>query len=660
MGRARSGRAVVLLIAALTAALYLRTLARGVLPGDAGEFQMAAWNFGVAHATGYPLYLILGGIWQRLWSLFGVSPALALNAWSAVFGVACVVLFYSITARWLQGPPAIRTAAAVLAAAWLATNPTFWSQALIAEVYTLHALFLVLILGALQRLESAEERSANPVWLFLLLGLSLAHHATTALYAPGIAVFLWFTRARLTRRGATWLLAAVALLAPLLLYLYVPLRATPAASPWYFPRLGTETLPLYAGGVQGFLDFVTGRSISVGFRGAGEAIAALPEALRLWRLHFGWVGLVLMVVGVYALVRRRQWPLLAFTAITLVCLQIFNLFYAIGDILVYYIPLYVIGSLWVGFGAWLLGTGFAAQVDDPTGGMEPTHGAEPAHGTEPARREERPVGIQWQSLGVVVIVGLLFLPLRQVLAYLPNLDQSRGGLQGRMWDGILASELARGAVLVSNDRNEIVPLYYKQYVEGVRTDITGIFPLIAPEARFADVGATVQTALDSGAPVYLAKPMPGLEVRFALAARPPVVQVLGPAANRSPETVVEQPFGPLTLLGFDRNAAGSENGENLVRLYWRVDAPMPGPFTTTVQLFDADGNKIAQNDAVAGGQFYPTSLWKPGEEIVETHTLSPTNGAEAATLLVGMYSGAELTPLAPSIMISLDGASGDN
>ena len=48
------------------AALYLRTLAPGVLGGDSGEFQFAAWLGGFAHPTGYPLYLLLGYLWTHL------------------------------------------------------------------------------------------------------------------------------------------------------------------------------------------------------------------------------------------------------------------------------------------------------------------------------------------------------------------------------------------------------------------------------------------------------------------------------------------------------------------------------------------------------------------------------------------------------------------
>lgn len=638
-------RTIALVLFAVTLALYLRTGARGLLPGDPGEFQFAAWNFGLAHATGYPLYLITGGIWQHFWSLLGAGPAASLNALSAVFAAVAVALLYLLAVEGIPGSLAIRRIGALLAAAFLASNPTFWSQGLIAEVYALHALLLVSILLVCQSRMRRPPGTANPVGIALLVGLALAHHATTLLWLPGLAIGLWMVRDRFARRPALWIAAAVALLAPLLLYLYVPLRATPAASPWYFPRLGDETLALYTQSLRGFRDFVTGRTISVSYFGFDRAWENVRSAAYLWRLHFGYPGLVLAAIGVYALVRNQRYALLAVTALGLLLQQLFNLFYAIEDILVYYIPIYLVLSLWAGWGGAQFAGGFAQM------------GASADAETKRAQEPGAPA-INWDVLGVLVGLVLLYFPMRQLVTYRPRLDQS-GAVQARqMWEGILAAKPPANAVLVSNDRNEIVPLYYLQHVEGRRDDLRGIFPLIAPEARFGDVAATVQTALDAQpvAPVYLVKPMPGLESRFALEpASPPLVKVKGPAATAPPNHAVDQPFGSLTLRGFDWEQSGAAPESITVRLFWQVNAPLPALYTTTTQLFDANSTRIAQNDAAAGGVYYPTTLWKPGETLVESHTLSLPPGAQPATLLVGMYTGPELTPLAPSLLIDLSG-----
>ena len=640
----RTERMIALVLFAFALALYLRIMARDVLPGDPGEFQFAAWRLGLAHATGYPLYLLAGSAWQHVLSWLGVGPAAALNAFSAVTAAAAVGLFYLLAAGWVEGPVTVRRAAALLAAAMLAANATFWSQALVAEVYALHALFLVGILLALRALDppaGTEEppRPWSPVPLCLLLGLSLAHHASTLLLLPGIAAVLVIARRRITRAPGAWLLALAALLLPLLLYLYIPLRSGPEASPWHYPRLGGETIALYAGGWRGFMDFVTGRSISVGFYGTGRALGNLGQAWLLWRLHFGWPGLALAAFGIYGLVRGKRWAVLAATVLIVVAQQLFNLYYAIGDILVYYIPIYVVGCLWIGFGAAELGSGFARMAADDVG------------------RSNAPPN--WNSIGTAVVVALLVLPLLSLRSTAGNLDQSGATSARRTAEALLAAEPEQGAVLVSNDRDEIVPLYYVQYVEGRRPDLTGIFPLIAPQARFGDVGTTVATALAAGAPVYLTKPMPGLDVRFALdASQPPLVRVLGDAgAASAPQVVLDQPYGPLALHGYTLAQVGDALE---VRLYWVVgESGVPGLFTTTVQAYDAAGEKVGQSDQAAGGVYYPTSLWKPGETIVETHSLKlATTGAPAA-LLVAMYkstgAGADVQLLAPAMSINVGG-----
>ena len=71
-------------VAAAVFTLYLVTLAPGVVGGDAGEHQFSAPLLGIPHATGYPLYLLLGKLWTLLMP-FG-SMAWRMNLLSAVYG----------------------------------------------------------------------------------------------------------------------------------------------------------------------------------------------------------------------------------------------------------------------------------------------------------------------------------------------------------------------------------------------------------------------------------------------------------------------------------------------------------------------------------------------------------------------------------------------
>ncbi len=670
-------RQIALLLFAGVFGLYLRTLAPGLLFGDSGEFQVAAWTLGLAHPTGYPLYLLLGSLWQHLLALFGVSPAFALNCVSAFFGALTVSLLYLTLIDWLQSALGVRRLVALLGALLLAVNPTFWSQSLIAEVYTLHAFFLILILHTAYQLmqlrrvpveadsalldEESQPASAPipaltalPLLLAFLVVLSLTHHAMTFLLLPSVLFALWWSRPywRMTRRN--WLLLIPALLGPLLLYLYIPLRSGPGPSPWYHQPLGSEPLTLFQNSWPAFLAFITGQSISVGFRDLSGALAQLPQVWLLWRLHFFLPGLVLVGFGIYILIRARNWSLLALTVPFFLLQQGFVLFYNIGDILVYYIPLYLIGAIWAAFTVDVIGGALAnverlsteaGIAEDERAKSEP-----PGDWRQRSRaKEKRPPAL---ALSTVLVLALFWLPFQLGRDYFPQLDQSNANGARTMWDAIVAAAPPADAILISNDRNEIVPLFYYQAVEGKLTGITGLFPLIEPGPRFQDIGVTITTALAAADahPLYLIKPMPGLELLFDLQEVTPPLVAVQARASTAPTVRVEQRYGPLTLLGYDWEAV--ETG-TLISLYWQVEEALAQDYTTTVQSLDSSGEKVAQDDAAPGGDYYPTSLWQPGELLVDRHLLAADERSAAVTLLVGMYESNTQVLMAPPLEIAL-------
>ena len=620
-------RRLALLLGAVALAVYLRTVAPDLLPGDPGEFQFAAWNLGLAHATGYPLYLIMGWVWQHALAWVGVSPAASLNALSAIYAAIGVALLYIVMARWTPGPSPMRRAVGLYSALLLLVNLTYWSQALVAEVYAFHAALMLGLLWRAQRLVTLPTPRRLTA-LMLLAGLALTHHAMTVLWLAALALYLAWTGTLRRFRLSEWAAALGIGALPLLLYVYIPLRGGPGASPWYHQMLGDAEINLYPGGWDAFWSFLSGHSIGAGFRPVAGAWAQLAQAGQLWRYHFDWVGLAMIALGVLWLARRRQWTLLGFTLAYALAQQALNLFYAIDDILVYYIPLYVVAALWAGFGFVGVTTGRWQRNETPAE-LEAT-----------AKTTLGGLTIAgWVVAGVLMLWAVREMPLTA-----SRIDQSDSRATRTYWESILAAEPPAGAALVSNDRNEIVPLFYLQTVEGRGLGRTGLFPGLAPDARFANLAATLDTALAAEVPVYLIKEMPGLEIKYALSpATPPLVAVDGLRANTPPAVVEEQPYGPLHLLGYD--LATGDDGMD-VTLYWRVDAPIPGDYTATVQLL-VGGENLAQADFAPGGVYLPTSAWAAGDRMVVTHHLQSDAPLPAAgELLVGYYRAGDLTRLA--------------
>jgi len=166
---------------AVTLLCYVITLPDTITLEDAGLFQVICHNGGIGHPPGYPLFVLAC---QQFVSLpFFGAGVLAANLLSALFASsACVVLFL-LASRLLQDT-LVSTAVAIC----FGLSMTFWSQAIIVEVYSLAVLmFLLCALLALRFSESGSFRDL--LWLAFLFGVSLSNHwplqllATPALIA---------------------------------------------------------------------------------------------------------------------------------------------------------------------------------------------------------------------------------------------------------------------------------------------------------------------------------------------------------------------------------------------------------------------------------------------------------------------------------------------
>src|SRR5829696_19628 len=115
-------------------ALYVRTLAPALLLGDGAEFQTLAATLGMAHPTGYPIYLLLGKLFT--WLPIG-SVAYRVNLLSACAAALALALLYLLGRRLGS-----RASAALVGPLALAVCNLFWWHAVMAEVYTLGTVFL--------------------------------------------------------------------------------------------------------------------------------------------------------------------------------------------------------------------------------------------------------------------------------------------------------------------------------------------------------------------------------------------------------------------------------------------------------------------------------------------------------------------------------------
>jgi hypothetical protein len=312
---------------------------------------------------------------------------------------------------------------------------------------------------------------------------------------------------------------------------------------------------------------------------------------------------------------------------------------------VLFIPAWLFMSLWLGLGCLGLADWLARTfVRRKTGHVNPNL----AFGSMEQRLSQR----IYQFIVLILTAIFLLLPLVLGLTRWAEISQKNNLAARERWQTILAEPIPAGAILLSNDRNEMMPLWYYQYVEGRRPDLLGLFPLITPDPAYANVGRVLDQALASGRPVYLIKPMDGLQIKADLAPAGPLFHAT--AYQNSPAHLVNQPLSEITLpaaanknstetislRGYDLWPEKIRPGEPItVTLYWQTTQALSIDYSSYVHLVNSNNQGIAQSDHRPGGDFYPSHSWQVGETVRDLHTLTLPDNAPAGAyrLRVGMY-----------------------
>jgi len=314
-------------------ACYWFTLAPTIAERDCGELCTAVHTMGVPHPTGYPLYLMVG----KLFDLLPLGePARRIAFFSAASaaaagGVICWVLI-ALTSSVAGG---------VLAGLTAGANSWVWSQANQQEVYALHALLVALVLAMFVRW-SGERSPRRLNQLAVVCGLALSHHRTSMFFIGPL--LLWAVAT--TRPISARLLARTAGFAalPLLLYLWLPLRSGSR------PPIDWGNT---SGSLQFFYNHISGNmyyKFAFADSLTNAVVRTKAQALGLWQ-QLGPVGLALAVGGAVVMVRRRQWRalgvslLLSFTAVV-----VWAAFYGVVDKEPFYMPALLVISAWCGAG----------------------------------------------------------------------------------------------------------------------------------------------------------------------------------------------------------------------------------------------------------------------------------------------------------------------
>lgn len=409
-------------------ALYLMTLAPTVLYytaalKDAPVLPVSAYVLGIPQPTGYPTYTML----TYLFTYLPIGDvAYRVNLASAVFGALAVVVVFLVGLALCS-----RIVAAVVGALAFGVSGIFWSQAVIAEVYTLNALFVALTVLVLLFWRERREDKYLLVTAFFI-GLSMTHNLSSGLLLPASFLFVLLVEPRKLVEWRLVLKGGGLFLLGLVPYVLLPVRASMDS-------------PLNVGNPSNwerFWGLVSGaqhKSTMFVF-GAEELPDRLYMYLNYLFAQFHWAILIAGIAGaVYLLARdRAAFMLLSF-------LYLGWLFYAlefdIEDVYYYFIPTYLVLAVFaaVGFGA------LAQEVEALTARFSPKTQAT-----------------------VLTVLSLLVLavPLWGVGETYRSVDRS-ADYWGRQIIEVVDRNTEPGATIIQLRS----PLYYATFVEGRRKDL---------------------------------------------------------------------------------------------------------------------------------------------------------------------------------------------
>lgn len=415
-------------------ALYLRTLAPTVLyyddPDmlDAAMLQMQVAVLGNTHPTGYPTYLAL----THLFTYMPVGDvAYRVNLGSAVYAALAVVVVY--LAGYLLSR---RVVAAAVGAVAFGVGGAIWSQAVIAEVYTMNALLISLTLVSLLLWRDRGQDRFLLLAAFLC-GLCLTHHLTSGLLLPASLLFVGLVDRRRLLEWRLMLKGAGLFLLGLLPYLYLPIRS------W----MDTPMDPNNPDTFERFWYVVSGGNLTRSFFAFGPA--ELPGRLLFYWQHLtDNLNPVLIMVALTgaALMVARDRPVGLLLAFLYLGWTFYSIENDIPDVNLYFIPTYLVLCLWaaVGLGALL------------------TEAEHLSFRLSPAPR---------RTALVLLSAALLLVPLVGARETLTENDMSEANL-GREQVEAVAEKAARDATILHHRSS----MWYLVLVERRRQDLTLVDP----------------------------------------------------------------------------------------------------------------------------------------------------------------------------------------
>ncbi len=603
--------------------LYATTAGPGIVElfDDSLEFQLVGPTLGIAHPTGYPLYTLLGGLWSRVVFPFG-SWAWRMNLLSALAGASAVTLVYFSANQMIPDEESTPLWAGLAAAGAFAFGPVWWSQATIAEVYTLHGLLMAAILLTALTVPKLCASGCEPnrgtaafrriLLLSLLVGLSLTHHRMSVLLLPGLFVYSLLLIPQMWRPRREWLFWLAGLFLPMLLYLYIPLRAA----------MGVRDLNgSYVNTISGFFNHILARQYTAFFN--ANDVGQVVAWQALFNTHWKQMGVIALVLAAIALigmpllgkVARANWALIV---VSLLASLFFVRFYQVADWEVFLIPSFMLAALFTGAGVAM----FKSRL----------------------RR------IPYASAAVSAMLTVLV--LFGVWGRGAAVDRS-DNWAAHQYAYLLADSGYPSGSRVIGIEGEMTAIRYMQASEGLAAAVT---------TQTADDPAVrakaVSSSIAQGTPTFITRELSEISTQYTFSSLGEAVQVwprgqaqVQPVANTLKMDVIPD---ALRLHGYELVVRDVPGGQVIeVTLGWLPTKRIDEVVKVSLRLIHDDGSPVLDADGIPVvvdefpvRQAALSTDWAQDQLIRDTHTMTMPSADDPLSLLVILYDAETAQELA--------------
>ena len=404
--------------------IYFFTASRTVSFIDAGELATVSLTLGIAHPTGYPLFTILGNLWSKL--PLGISKIFQLNLLSSLLCSLSLFFFFKFLIFIFKNNFKVKNETILIFSATISTlllafSETFWQQSIIIEVYSLHILFISILLFQFVKFISTKKLHDGILFAFFL-GLSFANHLTTILFAPAF-LFLFFKTFGFNKNSFQKILwFIIPFVIGLSVYVYLPLQA--------------KNSPTYNWGNpidwEKFLRHTSGKQYRGWFFSSIETMKIqLKYFFSDLLKEFSYVSIPIVFIGVFQLLKKSKSIFIFVLLLFLFCI-FYSSNYDIHDIDSYFLLAYFSIAI-----LFFFGTQFLLEKN-------------------------------YSNLKIAIFSVIGIVPL---FANYLNVDESKNFAAEDYTKNIFSS-VEKNAIIISYQWDFFVsPSYYFQEIENLRKDV---------------------------------------------------------------------------------------------------------------------------------------------------------------------------------------------